>query len=78
MANPFEAAPVRLRNDLLQALGRAWTWLAGPGSWLEGAQRLAVAAEARHTWSCVLCKQRKEAVSPYTDSPVWILISSRR
>ncbi len=65
MVNPFEAAPVGLRSDRSQALGRAWTWLAGSGSWLDCSQRLAVAAEARHAWGCGLCQQRQAALSPY-------------
>ena len=66
MHNPFEAAPVKIRGDLLSALGRAWSQLAEPGAWLSGAQRAAVAKETRHAWSCGLCHERKGALSPYT------------
>ena len=64
MANPFDAAPVAIRRDLYAALGRVWPRLAGAGCWLDGAQRLAVAAEARRAWDCALCRRRKEALSP--------------
>ena len=37
-----------------------------PGAWLDGAQRLAVANEARLAWDCALCQKRKDALSPYS------------
>ena len=66
MLNPFEIAPVAIRADLLPALGRAWSQLGEPGSWLTGAERASVAAETRRAWDCGLCRKRKDAVSPYT------------
>lgn len=66
VANIFEIAPATIRPPLLLALETAWPQLAEPGAWLTGAQRLAVVAEARHAWSCGLCRERKTALSPYT------------
>ncbi|MDP6564726.1 MAG: alkylhydroperoxidase-related (seleno)protein, partial [Alphaproteobacteria bacterium] len=65
MTSPFANPPVDLRDDLSVALDRAWARLGEPGSWLNGEQRLAVAAEARQAWHCDLCDQRKAALSPY-------------
>ena len=64
MKNPFVAAPVAIRSDLLAALGRAWIQLGEPGAWLTGGERLAVAAEARHAWDCGLCAKRQTALTP--------------
>ena len=65
MAQAYDTAPVALRDDLRDALNRAHERLAQPGSWLDGPQRLAVAAEARHAWDCALCQARKDSISPY-------------
>lgn len=66
MARLFEVPPTTIRPPLGSALETAWSQLAETGAWLTGAQRLAVAAEARHAWSCSLCRDRKAALSPYT------------
>lgn len=68
MAKLFENSPKSIRPPLLAALETAWSQLAEPGAWLTGAQRLAVAAEARNAWNCRLCSDRKAALSPYAIS----------
>ena len=60
----YAAAPVPVRDDLPAAHGRAWEQLARPGRYLSGAQRVAAAAEVRAAWSCSLCRERKQALSP--------------
>lgn len=65
MTKLFETAPAEMRPPLLSALETAWAQLAESGAWLTGAQRLTVAAEARNAWNCVLCRDRKAALSPY-------------
>ena len=62
--NRFKDAPLTIREDLLSALARTWGRLAEPGAWLDGAQRIAIAAEARNAWTCALCRDRKAALSP--------------
>ena len=37
-----------------------------PGTWLTGAERIAIAAEARNASQCALCQRRKEALSPHS------------
>jgi len=44
----------------------AWDYLAGPGSWWTGAQRIAIAEATRAAVECPLCQQRAAALSPYT------------
>jgi hypothetical protein len=63
-----DAAPRALRPDLRDALNRNHDRLAQPGCWLDGRQRLDVAAEARNAWDCPLCQVRKEALSPHAVS----------
>ena len=55
-----------IRDSLAREMEVAWDRLAGPGTWWTGAERLAIAAEARHAKDCRLCQRRKEALSPYT------------
>lgn len=55
-----------IRQDLGDAIERAWQHLAGPGTWWTGAERLRMVAETRHSVHCELCQRRKSALSPYT------------
>jgi len=64
MSERFACAPIKIRNDLAAAHSRAWERLGRPGTWWDGAERVAIAAETRHALSCALCRRRKEALSP--------------
>ena len=44
----YENAPIRIRDDLAGAHGRAWDHISGPGTWWSGAKRVSMAAETRH------------------------------
>ena len=55
-----------IREDLATARERAWDRLCLPGTWWSGAERRAIAQEARNAAHCKLCSKRKEALSPYT------------
>ena len=61
-----EGEELPIRDSLAREMEVAWDRLAGPGTWWTGAERLAIAAEARHAKDCRLCQRRKEALSPYT------------
>ncbi len=61
----YETAPFAVRADLTAAHTRAWHRLARPGAWFTGAERVAIAAEARNATACPLCRERKAALSPY-------------
>jgi hypothetical protein len=64
MSALYAAAPVPIRGDLAAAHERAWARLGGPGTWWDGMERVAIAAETRQAPSCDLCRRRKEALSP--------------
>jgi len=53
-----------VRQDLTDAHVLVLTRLAHAGQWWTGAERLAIAAEARTARGCPLCAERKEAISP--------------
>ena len=53
-----------IRQDLTEAHGRAWSAIAAPGTWLTGAERVAVAEEIRRAHGCELCRRIKAALSP--------------
>jgi alkylhydroperoxidase family enzyme len=52
------------REDLAALNRRAWTRLARAGTWWTGAERVAIANEVRVAATCVLCADRKAALSP--------------
>ncbi len=60
----YAAAPATVRDDLAAAHRRAWRRLAAPGTWWDGRERVAIAAEARHATGCAACAKAKAAVSP--------------
>jgi hypothetical protein len=64
MSGLYAAAPLPIREDLAAAHERAWARLGSPGTWWDGAERAAIAAETRHARSCELCRRRKETLSP--------------
>lgn len=62
----YAQSPDPVRDDLAAAYRGAWQHVAAPGTWLTGAQRVAVAEETRRARSCALCRERKEALSPFS------------
>ena len=56
-----------VREGLAREIERAWERLATAGTWWNGAERLAIAAESRHARACALCRRRKNALSPYAE-----------
>ncbi len=61
----YDAAACVVRTGFAESHNRYWQRLATPGSWLTGAERVAVAQEVRQASTCKLCQQRKQALSPY-------------
>jgi hypothetical protein len=53
-----------IREDLAAAHSRAWAHIARPGTWWDGAVRVAIAAETRQALDCASCVERKAALSP--------------
>jgi len=60
----YSAALVPVRDDFAAAHMRFWKRLASPGAWWTGAERVAIAAEVRQARHCVLCKARRDALTP--------------
>ena len=56
--------PFDVRADLVAAQRRCWAHLARPGTWHDGAKRLAIAAEVRNARNCEFCAVQKAALSP--------------
>ena len=63
-ASSFMGSTLPVRDDLVVANESAWTAIAAPGTWLSGAQRVAVAAEVRAAFACAHCARIKAALSP--------------
>ena len=60
-----ESAELPVRADLVEAHREAWARIAAPGTWLDGAKRVAVVAEIRHAREqCPACRKLKDALSP--------------
>ncbi|MBX3499869.1 MAG: hypothetical protein KF889_10525 [Alphaproteobacteria bacterium] len=53
-----------IRRDLAAAQAQAWSEVGEPGTWWNGAERVAIAAETRRAAQCRLCAARKVALSP--------------
>ncbi|MBT3551958.1 MAG: hypothetical protein HN485_12560 [Rhodospirillaceae bacterium] len=60
----YPQSDLSIRDDLIGAQARFWEHLAAPGTWLSGAERVAIAAEARGVRNCDFCKIQKDALSP--------------
>jgi len=60
----YSTAGVAVREDLRDAHRYLLEHIATPGAWWTGGQRVAIAAEARHSLSCDLCRRRKAALAP--------------
>jgi hypothetical protein len=60
----YSAAGVPVREDLRQAHQFILDHVRAPGTWWSGAERVAIAAEARAAERCPLCRERKTALSP--------------
>ena len=57
-----------VREDLIQGHRKAWQRLSEPGTWWTGRERVAIAAETRVASSCLLCRKRREALSPFSET----------
>jgi hypothetical protein len=64
MSELCASSPIAIRGDLAAAHARAWERIGRPGTWWDGAARVAIVAETRHATSCRLCRRRKETLSP--------------
>ena len=53
-----------VRKDITAAHRRTWKRLSEAGTWLTGAERVAIAREVRAASDCNLCRVRKDSLSP--------------
>jgi hypothetical protein len=60
----YDTSPYQIPDYKSDAHRSAWAYLAGPGSWWTGAQRLAIAQASRDAKDCLFCAKRKQALSP--------------
>lgn len=58
-----------VRKPLADAVAVAWDRVAQAGTWWTGSERIEIAAQVRAARHCDICRQRKEALSPYADGP---------
>ncbi|MBW2269618.1 MAG: hypothetical protein JRH16_13670 [Deltaproteobacteria bacterium] len=57
-------APVPIDEGIVAAHREVWRRIAAAGAWWTGAERVAIAVEVRRAETCVLCRERKVALSP--------------
>jgi len=60
----YAAAGFPVRDDIAASHNRFWNRMANAGTWFNAELRVAIAAEVRAAYSCVLCRERKAALSP--------------
>jgi hypothetical protein len=60
----YRAARAEIREDLRASHRELVDYLRRPGAWFTGAERNAIAREARLALDCALCRERKRALSP--------------
>ncbi|MDP6375459.1 MAG: alkylhydroperoxidase-related (seleno)protein [Pseudomonadales bacterium] len=60
----YENCPYPVRESMVEAFRASWLYIAEPGSWWTGEERVAIAAAARDAADCLLCAKRKTALSP--------------
>ncbi len=64
----YEHVSYPVRKGFAESHQRFWERLAASGTWWTGAERVAIAREARAARHCPSCKERKAAVSPHSVS----------
>src|SRR5436190_24302606 len=60
----YEGAQVPVRKDLREAHRFILDHVRSPATWWTGAERAAIAAEARGAARCALCRERRKSLSP--------------
>ena len=62
----MQTAELPVREATLLAHQQTLESIAAACAWWSGEDRIAIVEEARHAVNCILCKQRREALSPAT------------
>ena len=61
----YSDLPFPVRADFAEAHTAYWKRLSHAGSWWTAKERIAIAREVRNATDCLLCGERKTALSPY-------------
>ncbi len=64
MSFDYQTSPYPIPDYKADAHRACWAYLARPGSWWTGAERIAIAQASRDAMTCPLCAERKAALSP--------------
>ena len=65
MSFDYADAAFRIPEYKARAHRGAWDYMAAPGAWWSGAERIAIAAASRAARDCALCAERKSALTPF-------------
>jgi len=60
----YRQSPFPIPREKSDAYRAAWRYIASPGNWWTGSERLAIARTARAAENCSLCDRRAAALSP--------------
>lgn len=60
----YRSCDLPMRDDRIESHWQAWQQICSPGAQFTAAQRIAMVQEARHAQTCMLCTDRKAALSP--------------
>lgn len=63
----YDDAAFAVRDGFAAAHSRYWQRLAKPGAWWSGAERVAIASEARAARNCAFCRKLVASISPAID-----------
>ena len=66
IADHYSPSRYPVRGDISEAHQKVVLSLSEPGTWWTGAERRAIALEARAARECALCRERKVALSPFS------------
>ncbi len=61
----YTDCPYPIRTSMADGYRASWDYLAQPGNWWSGAERIAIAQASRDANHCAMCADRKAALSPY-------------
>ncbi|MDH3644582.1 MAG: hypothetical protein OES38_20920, partial [Gammaproteobacteria bacterium] len=61
----YDDCPCPVRATMADGYRASWDYIAGAGNWWSGQERIAIAQASRDAFSCALCGDRKQALSPY-------------
>lgn len=64
----YNDCPYPVRATMADGYRASWDYVASPGNWWSGPERVAIAQASRDALSCTLCSSRKQALSPYSMS----------